>query len=175
MKNILLCAVLVGCASSAWATEYGKVTSVTPVLQHSTVMQPSCMNPNGTAVPGCESKPVQQSTVVGYEIKYRYKGNTYTAQIPGDPGSTVALRFDPSTGQPIPALTYADAPPPSTVAVAAPPPPPPPAYAYGQPYYYGPAYYGPAYYGPPVVVGAPVIGLGIGVGFGWHGGGGWRR
>jgi hypothetical protein len=169
MKKVLLCAALIGCASSAWATEYGKVLSVTPVLQRSTVMQPSCVNPNGTAVPGCESQPVQQSTVVGYEIKYLYKGNTYTAQIPNDPGRTVALRFDPNTGQPIPALTDSDPPPPETVVAA--PPPPPPAYVYGSPYYYG-----PAYYGPPVVVGPPVIGIGVGVGFGWHGGGwGWRR
>jgi len=181
MKKLLLCAVLAGCVSSAWATEYGNVLSVTPLLQRSTVMQPSCLNPNGTAVPGCESKPVQQNTVVGYEVKYQYKGQTYTAQTPSDPGRTLALRFDPNTGEPIPALAYLDTPP-ATEVVQAPPPPPPPVYAYGtpyySPYYYAPAYYGPAYYGAPVVG----VGIGIGIGGGWHGGwhggwggGGWRR
>jgi hypothetical protein len=182
MKQLWVCALLVAGMSSAWATEYGNVVSVNPVIQRSAAPQPSCTYPNGTAIPGCETGPVTQSTVVGYQIQYLYKGQTYSAQVPSDPGKTVALRFDQSTGNPIPAVAlrydqntgepiYSGDPSvqlPTTVVVAS---PPPPAYVY--PPYYGPAYYGPAFYGPPV------IGVGIGIGFhgGWGGGwgGGWRR
>jgi hypothetical protein len=179
MKKILICAALIGCASTAWATEYGTVISAKPVMQRDTVMQPSCLNANGTAIPGCESKPVTQTTLIGYAIEYQYKGKTYTARLPENPGKTLALRFNPENGEPIPAAIYAEAPTASPVAApvaATLPPPPPPAYYYD----YGPAYYAPAYYGyGPVVVGPPVVDIGIGIGFRggccWGGWGGWHH
>lgn len=174
MKQVLICAMLLGAASSAWATEYGNVISVNPVIQRSTTMQPSCTNPNGTSVAGCETAAGPQAQVIGYQIQYMYKGQTYSAQIPNDPGKTVPLRFDQDTGNPIPAVAYQMPPTsvtmPTTVVVAQPPP-----YYYGAPYY-DPAYYGPAYYGPGFY-GPAVVGVGIGIGFhgGWGGGWGHRR
>jgi len=176
MKQLLAGAILLSIVSLAAATEYGNVISVNAMVQRSTVMLSSCFNSDGTAKPGCENIGTPQSQLVGYQIKYMYKGQVYTAQVPSDPGPTVALQFDANTGEPIPAMSYpapnAYLAGPAALAVG------PPPIAYGSPYY-GPAYYGPAYY-DPLFLSPPVISVGFGVGVGYYhgwggswGGGGW--
>ena len=177
MKRLLLCTALASLAAPAWATEYGRVTSVTPMIQQ--VPSP-CGGPTQSAnemVP-CQSPQPTHSQVTGYQIQYRYKGQTYSAQLPIDPGQTIALQFDPNTGNPIPAIANTAQNPVTSPPYASEADPygysaPYYAPAYSGPAYYGPAYYGPAYYGGPLI-GPPVIGLGFGIGFGggWHGHGG---
>jgi len=198
MKRLLLCAALAALTANAWATEYGQVTSVRPIIEQVCSADTQSYNSAAPCAPGAPTQP----TVTGYQIEYRYKGQTYSAQVPDDPGKSVALQFDPNSGSPAPVVadaaqgapgndpSYAGTPPPQGY----PPPPdyqpgtqvgtqaayppgyaPQPAYyanpgyyAAPQPAYYAPAYYGPAYYAPPVVG----VGIGIGFGGGWHGGGG---
>jgi hypothetical protein len=195
MKRLLLCTALAALTANAWATEYGSVTSVKPMIEQ--VCGGATQSYNGAAP--CGPGVPTQSTVTGYQIEYRYKGQTYSAQVPSDPGKSVALQFDPTSGSPVPLVADAAAQgaPGNDPSYAAPAPPqgyaqgnppqgtPPPGYQPGyapppapgyyadpnyyapQPAYYAPAYYGPAYYGPPVGVG-----IGIGFGGGWNGGGG---
>ena len=167
MKQLLACAILLGLASSASATEYGNVISVNPVVQRSTVMLSSCFNADGSAKPGCESIGAPQSQTVGYQIQYMYKGHTYTAQVPSDPGKTVALQFDTNTGEPTPAIAYPMVNPYAGAPAVTPANPPP--MAYNNSPYYGPAYYAPAYY-DPLFLAPPVIGVGIALGIGIGGG-----
>jgi len=172
MKYGLACAILLGLASSASATEYGNVISVNPLVQRSTVMLSSCFNTDGSTKPGCESIGAPQSQTVGYQIQYIYKDHTYTAQVPSDPGKTVALQFDTNTGEPVPAVAYPpvtlNAGVPAWLAASTPP------MAYNSSPYYGPAYYAPAYY-DPLFLAPPLIGVGIALGIGVGGGyrGGW--
>jgi hypothetical protein len=193
MKRLLLCTALAALTANAWATEYGRVTSVKPMIQQ--VCSDATQSYNGAApcAPGAPTQP----TVMGYQIEYRYKGQTYSAQVPSDPGKSVALQFDPNSGSPVPMVadaaqdapgndpSYAGSAPPQGTPQGYPPgyqpgyaPPQPgyyadPNYYAAQPAYYAPAYYPPAYYGP-AYYGPPVVGVGIGIGFGggWHGGGG---
>jgi len=85
----------------------------------------------------CQNVPVTQPTVVSYHVTYEYHGKQYAADLPMDPGSAVALQFDPDTGNPMPVVAA------PAVAVAAAPT--------------GPVVVAPAYYAPPPVVGAVVI------------------
>jgi hypothetical protein len=193
MKRLLLCTALVAVTANAWATEYGRVTSVKPMIQQ--VCSDATQSYNGAAP--CAPGAPTQATVMGYQIEYRYKGQTYSAQVPSDPGKSVALQFDPNSGSPVPMVadaaqgapgndpSYAGSAPPQGNPQGYPPgyqpgyaPPQPgyyadPNYYAAQPAYYAPAYYPPAYYGP-AYYGPPVVGVGIGIGFGggWHGGGG---
>jgi hypothetical protein len=192
MKRLLLCTALAALTANAWATEYGRVTSVKPMIEQVCSADTQSYNGAAPCAPGAPTQP----TVTGYQIEYRYKGQTYSAQVPSDPGKSVALQFDPNSGSPVPMVadapqgapgndpSYAgSAPPqgyppdyqpgyqPGNQPGYAPQPgyyPDPNYYAPPQPAYYAPAYYGPAYYGPPVVG----VGIGIGFGGGWHGGGG---
>ena len=202
MKRLLLCTALAALTANAWATEYGRVTSVKPMIEQ--VCSGAAQSYNGAAP--CAPGDPTQPTVTGYQIEYRYKGQTYSAQVPSDPGKSVALQFDPNSGSPVPVIadaaqgapgndpSYAGSAPPQGYPQGGPPPDYQPGYPPGyvqqppgyvpqpgyyadpnyyaaQPAYYAPAYYGPAYYGPPVV------GVGIGIGFGGccHGGGGFHH
>jgi len=193
MKRLLLCTALAALTANAWATEYGRVTSVKPMIQQVCSDTTQSYNPGAPCAPGAPTQP----SVMGYQIEYRYKGQTYSAQVPSDPGKTVALQFDPNSGSPEPIVAdEGPGAPGGDPSYAGTPPPPPPGspqgyppgyppgyapqpgvvdpnyYAAQQPYY-APAYYPPAYYGP-AYYGAPVVGVGVGIGFGggWHGGGG---
>lgn len=104
--------------------------------------------PVTTPVQTCQTVPVTQPTVVSYHVTYEYHGRQYTADMPLDPGTSVALQFDPNTGNPLPALAGL---PPAQVDADLPPPPPVPVVV------------APAYYAVPPIYGTVVVG------------GGWRR
>ena len=107
----------------------------------------------------CQTVTTYENRVVGYDVTYEYAGQRYSTRMARDPGRQFAVDVRPAgnsaaypTSQSLPAPVYAD---PGQPAYYEPLPQPVPVY--GSPYYYGPA---------PVVVGAPVIG----VGFGYYGG-----
>ncbi len=99
--------------------------------------------PYTAPVQNCQTTSFTQSAVVGYHVTYLYKGKQYDADLPVDPGPSVALRFDTTTGEPVPVVDQ-------------PPPPPPIADVPPPPVVVAPAYYVPPVYGTVVIGG------------GWH-------
>ncbi len=99
--------------------------------------------PYTAPVQNCQTASVAQSAIVGYHVTYLYKGSQYDADLPADPGPTVALSFDTNTGEPVPVVDQPPPPPPLPVADV--PPPPPVVVA--------PAYYAPPVYGTVVIGG----------------------
>lgn len=121
----------------------------------------------------CSNQVVYENRLTGYNVVYEYGGRQYSAQLPSDPGPTLALQVSPAAPAAAPAPVYApavsqttvytEAYPATTTYVSAP-------VVYAAPAYYAPAYYAPSYY-PALTFG---VGLGLGYWSGWHGGGGYR-
>lgn len=109
--------------------------------------------PFTTPVQTCQAVPVTQSTVVGYRTTYEYHGMRYAADVPVDPGKWLALRFDPDTGHPVPAVVV-----PQPMQVA-----PPSLVVQAQ----APLAGTPAIVAPLVYPRPPVVGT-VAVSGGWH-------
>lgn len=93
----------------------------------------------------CGVQTFYENRTVGYDVEYEYGGKRYRAQLPYDPGQTIALSVSPADlGEP-------GAPPPTPI-VAAPPVYAPPPVVYGPPVYYARPYPYPYYVYPPVGV-----------------------
>lgn len=149
-KFFTLPALLVACGA-CMAADVGRVTSSTPVVQQVAVPHRVCST-DALGVQQCTQQTVYEDRTVGYNVVYEFAGKQYAAQLPQDPGPTVALQVSP-VGAPAPVVVPAPvvySPAPATVVVPAQP-------VYVQPYY------------PPVT-----IGLGLGFGFGYWGHRHWR-
>jgi uncharacterized protein YcfJ len=124
--------------------------------------------PVATTQQRCRTVTRYENRLVGYDVVYDYQGVRRSTRVARDPGDRIALDVNVA-----PSGAMAQGP--AVVSQAAPvyaeapveivqEEPLPPRVVYAQPYYYD--------YGPRVVVNPwPVVGIGLGLG--WHRGGGW--
>jgi len=106
--------------------------------------------PELRTVQQCSTQTVYENRAVAYNVVYEFAGKQYSAQLPHDPGPTLALQIGPASSNDIPQTYPADIP---VYPDSAPAPTMQPVY---------PAYYPPHYYYPPVM---------LDFGFGYWGGG----
>lgn len=112
--------------------------------------------PTSVPVQQCQIVSRAENRLIGYDVVYRYNGQTYTTRMandPGAPGTALAMNVTPAAAAPVmqsaPEMVEA---------------PPPVVYAPAPPVYAAPVYAPPAYI-------APAIGVNLGVGWG----GGYRH
>lgn len=109
-------------------------------------------NTNSQPVTTCTTQTTLENRLVGYNVVYEYAGKQYTAQLPYDPGRTIAVQITPAGANPT--MTT-----PASNAIA-----PQPVYVQPAPVVVAPAAY-PVYYPQPYY---PPIGIQLGFGY-WGG------
>lgn len=114
-------------------------------------------NANSQPVTTCTTQTTLENRLIGYTVVYEYAGKTYTAQLPQDPGPTIALQITPAAAlqTPTPAAAV-QAPTPATVVM------PPTTTVVTRP---------SVVYAPPPVYYSPWPATSVHLGWGWHGGG----
>ena len=159
---------------AADSQEFGRVISSKPVIHQFQIPQPVCQSANVQAASTASTPTAQDNAgttagavdtnacpiqivfqnVTVYEVEYEYAGKRYKAQLPSNPGKSIALSIAPAIA---PAVDpYQAVNPPSLPAMVAPPvtQPPvmtaPPVYVVPYPYYGYPYSY--PYYFPPFSV-----------------------
>ena len=154
-KPVLQGLTLAGMLASAWAQPYetAKVISATPVITqvpHQVCDKTENQSYVVTSTPSCTQQLMQ---VTAYQVEYELNGKRYTAQLPQDPGKTLAVQVAPV---PVPSTPIVSSSTYSTQVYTQPPvyaaPPvyaPPPVYMAPYPYGYPVAPYGYYRY-PPV-------------------------
>ena len=119
--------------------------------------------PELRSVQRCSTQTAYENRTVAYNVVYEFAGKQYTAQMPHDPGPTLALQIGPAganNSEPQQPRSYA-----ADIPVYADQPPvvvTQPAYPVYQTYPIYPNYYPAPYYYPPVT---------LDFGFGYWGGG----
>ena len=104
-------------------------------------------NANSQPVTTCTTQTTLENRLVGYTVVYEYAGKTYTAQLPQDPGPTIALQITPTAAAvPAPATVVM----PQTTTVVTRP---------------------SVVYAPPPVYYSPWPATSVNLGWGWYGGG----
>ena len=114
-------------------------------------------NANSQPVTTCTTQTTLENRLIGYTVVYEYAGKTYTAQLPQDPGPTIALQITPAAAVQAPAPAAAvQAPMPATVVM------PPTTTVVTRP---------SVVYAPPPVYYSPWPSTSVHLGWGWYGGG----
>jgi uncharacterized protein YcfJ len=81
---------------------YAQVLRVEPAYELRTVqtVDPECLRPErapappGRAVGACRPRSTPVRKLVGYDVEYTYKGDTYMSRLPYDPGSRLRIRIE---------------------------------------------------------------------------------